>query len=56
MLSPAMDEIVGYMKDQFDPTNYIVRERFKFWSDVCRKPGETIQELAARMRQDASHL
>ena len=26
----SMDEIVGYMKDQFDPTHYIVRERFKF--------------------------
>ena len=48
-----MDEIVGYMKDQFDPTHYIVRERFKFWSDVRRKRGETIQELAARIRQDA---
>ena len=48
-----MDEIVGYMKDQFDPTHYIVRERFKFWSNVRRKPGETIQELAARIRQDA---
>ena len=23
----SMDEIVGYMKDQFDPTHYIVRER-----------------------------
>lgn len=48
-----MDEMVGYMKDQFDPTRYIVRERFKFWSDVRRKLGETIQELAARIRQDA---
>ena len=34
----SMDEIVGYMKDQFDPTHYIVRERLKFWSDVRRKP------------------
>ena len=32
---------------------YVVRERFKFWSEMRRKPGETIQELAARIRQDA---
>lgn len=59
-LSPAKDinqlgitEIVEYMKSQFDPKRYIVRERYKFWSDLKRKPGETIQELAARIRQDA---
>ena len=31
-----------------------VRERFKFWSDMKRKPGETITELASRIRQDAA--
>ena len=41
------------MKNQFDPARYIVRERFKFWSEMQRKPGETIHELAARIRQDA---
>ena len=41
------------MKNQFDPTRYIIRERFKFWSNMLRKPGETVQELAARIRQDA---
>ena len=30
------------------------RERFKFWSDMKRKPGETIPELASRIRQDAA--
>ena len=40
------------MKNQFDPMLYIARKRFKFWSDR-RKPGETVQELAARIRQDA---
>ena len=34
------------MKDQFDPTQYVIRERFKYWSSMCRKPGESIQELA----------
>jgi transposase InsO family protein len=42
------------MKEQFDHKRFIVRERFKFWSDMKRKPGETIQELATRIRQDAA--
>ena len=42
------------MKEQFDPKLFVVRERFKFWSDMQRKPGETLQELAARIRQDAA--
>uniref|UniRef100_A0A0L8HMH8 Uncharacterized protein n=1 Tax=Octopus bimaculoides TaxID=37653 RepID=A0A0L8HMH8_OCTBM len=50
----TMDEIVDFMKEQFDPKPFIVRERFKFWSDMQRKPGETLQELAARIRQDAA--
>ena len=49
-----MLEIVEFMKEQFDPKLFIVRERFKFWSDMQRKPGETLQELAARIRQDAA--
>ena len=49
-----MDDIVTFMKDQFDPKRFVVRERFKFWSDMQRKPGETLQELAARIRQDAA--
>ena len=47
-------EIVCFMKEQFDPELFIVRERFKFWSDMQRKPDETLQELAARIRQDAA--
>ena len=50
----SMDDIVDFMKDQFDPKRFIVRERFKFWSDMQRKPGESLQELAARIRQDAA--
>ena len=50
----TLDEIVNFMKDQYDPKKFIIRERFKFWSDMQRKPGETIHELAARIRQDAA--
>lgn len=49
----SIQEICDFMKDQFHPTRYVVRERFKFWSDTTRKPGETVHELAARIRQDA---
>ena len=50
----TMEEIVGFMDKQYDSKKFIVRERFKFWSDMQRKPGEMIQELAARIRQDAA--
>ena len=50
----TMTEIEQFMTEQFDPKRFTVRERFKFWSDMQRKPGETLQELAARIRQDAA--
>jgi len=42
------------MTDPFDPNRVVVHEWFKFWSEMKRRPGETIQELTARIRQDAS--
>ena len=50
----TMHNIISFMDDQFDPKRFIVRERFKLWSQMERKPGESIQELAARIRQDAA--
>jgi len=50
----TMDQIVAYMKVQFDPTRFVVRERFKFWTSMQRRPGASIQELAARIRQAAA--
>ena len=49
----TMLEIVDFMEERFDPKLFIVRKRFKFWSDMQRKPGETLQELAARICQEA---
>ena len=49
----TLDEIVAFIKEQFGPRRFVVRERFKFWSDMNCKPGETLQELAARI-QDAT--
>ena len=42
------------MQKQYDQKRFVVRECFKFWSSLNRKPGETIQELAARIRQEAA--
>ncbi|XP_067950423.1 uncharacterized protein [Watersipora subatra] len=50
----TMAEITGFMKEQYDPKKFIIRERFEFWSEMRHKPGETVQELAARIRQDAT--
>ena len=50
----SFDEIVKMMEEQLDPKRFVVRERYKFWSDMSRKPGETVQELAARIRQQAA--
>ena len=47
----TMNDIQTFMAEQFDPKR---SERFKFWSDMKRKPGETIPELASRIRQDAA--
>ena len=45
---------MAYMKVQFDPTRFVIRERFKFWTSMQRRPGESIQKLAARIRQAAA--
>ena len=50
----TMNDIQTFMAEQFDPKRFVLRERFKFWSDMKRKPGETIPELASRIRQDAA--
>ena len=47
-------KITDFMKDQLDSKRFVVRERFKFWSEMNRKTGESLQELAARIRQDAA--
>ena len=49
----TMNDIQTFMAEQFDPKRFVVRERFKFWSDM-KQPGETITELASRIRQDAA--
>jgi hypothetical protein len=50
----TLEEIEDFLKAQFDPTQFIIRERHKFWSDMSRRSGEKVNELAARIRQDAT--
>jgi len=50
----AMDQIVAYMKVRFDPTRFVIRERFKFCATMQRRPGDSMRELAARIRQAAA--
>ena len=50
----SLDGIVEIMQKQNDPKRFVVRERFKFWSSLNRKPGDTFQELTARIRQEAA--
>ena len=50
----TMVQISKFMSEQYDPKRFVVRERFRFWNDMSRKPGESLQELASRIRQDAA--
>ena len=47
-------DIAEFMSQHYDPAMVTVRERYKFWSSIKRKPGETPTELAARVRQMAT--
>ena len=50
----TMEKITNYMKKQFDPKRFVARERFRFWNEMKRRPGQSIQELATRIRQAAA--
>ena len=52
--SMKFSEIAEFMSQHYDPTKFTVRERYKFWSSIKRKPGETPTKLAARVRQMAT--
>ena len=41
------------MAEQFDPKLFVIRQLYKFWSDLTRRTGESIAQLAARIRPDA---
>ena len=48
-------QITTYMNEQYSPKKYIIRERYKFWSSIKRKPNESpCEQLAARIRKSAN--
>ena len=49
----SMDDIQHFMGEQFDLRRFVIRERYKFWSDLKRKTGEPLQELFSRICHDA---
>ena len=48
-----LEEMVQFMGEHYSPKRFIVRDRFNYWSRMTRKPGESVQELAARIREEA---
>ena len=48
-----MNDIQKFTGEQFKPKRFVVRERYKYWADLKQRPGETLQELANRVRHDA---
>ena len=48
-----METLAQFMAEQYNPKLFVIRERYKFWSDLSRKHNESVTELAARIRQDA---
>ena len=32
----TMNEILDFLKEQYDPTLFLVRERYRFWSNMKR--------------------
>ena len=47
-------EIQEVMFQNFNPKRFVVLERFRFWTEVKREPGESIQELAVKIKGVAS--
>ena len=47
-------QILAFMEKRFDPKRFVIQERYKFYSSKTRQPGESLGELAARLRQAAA--
>ena len=50
----SVTQIREFMEEQFDPKQFVVQERYKFWTSKIRQPGESPNDLAARLRQAAA--
>ncbi|KII72658.1 hypothetical protein RF11_15166 [Thelohanellus kitauei] len=50
----SWDEILEMMGTNFNSKTFVVGERHRFYTEIKRKSGETIQELASRVREKAT--
>ena len=49
----SMEVIQKSMGEQYEPKQFVVRERWKIWADLKQRRGESIQEFAGRIWHDA---
>ena len=49
---PNMNEMKEFFQDGYDPKHFIVTEHYKYWSDMQREPGWTVQDVVARICQE----
>ena len=48
----SMEKIIEFMAKNYDPKHFLIRESYNFWHDMKCKPGETPNEIVARIRQN----
>ena len=49
----GMEGIRKFMGKQYNPKQFVIREGYKFRIDLKQWPGQSIQELADRIRHEA---
>ena len=50
----TMKDIQRFMDEQYNARRFVIQERYNFWLINKYQPGETVHELAARIRQAAT--
>ena len=48
-----METLAQFMTEQYNPKLFVIRERYKLWSDFRKKHNKSVTEFAARIRQNA---
>ena len=50
----SFDQTRMFMERMYNPKTFVLRERYRFWTSCHRQPGESVQELASRIRKAAT--
>ena len=45
-----METLAQFMAEQYNPKLFVMRKRYKFWSDLSRKQNESVTELAVHIQ------